>query len=185
MYGMVNQAVRGLVLEQFGRDKWKLIHGAAESPENFQSFEQYDDSVTYALVGAAVEVLGLPAEQILFAFGDYWVRAIAVKSYSDLMNKTGTDFVSFIKNLDHMHSRIKVTFPGYSPPSFRVKIVDGTHFDLDYYSKREGLLPFVEGLLMGLAAHFKRKIEIVQIPDDQHLMPSKRMRVSHGPLQSE
>ncbi len=35
MYGMVNQAVRGLVLEQFGPDAWKNIHEKAGAAENF------------------------------------------------------------------------------------------------------------------------------------------------------
>jgi hypothetical protein len=184
MYGMVNQAVRGLVLEKFGPDKWKDIHTNAASPQDFNSFEQYDDAVTYDLVGAAVEVLGLPAEQILFAFGDYWVKTIAATNYADLMSKTGTDFVGFVKNLDHMHSRIQVTFPGYSPPSFRVNIIDDSRFQLDYYSHREGLLPFVAGLMTALAEHFDSGVEIQHIPDDQHPMPCKRMEIAHGPLQA-
>jgi len=179
MYGMVNQAVRGLVLEQFGKEAWTKIHEKAESPENFDAFKQYDDTVTYGLVGAATEVLELPAEKILYAFGEYWVLKVAAQSYADLMDKTGTDFLAFVKGLDHMHSRIKGTFPNYTPPSFRVEVLAEDRFQLDYYSDREGLLPFVEGLMHGLAIHFEQEIQIRQIPDDQHSMPCKRMEVSY------
>ena len=181
MYGMVNKAVRGLVLEQFGEDAWKAIYGKADAPENFDAFHQYDDAVTYGLVGAAAEVLELPANTILYAFGEYWVLKVAAKSYADLLDTTGTDFLSFVKGLDQMHSRIKVTFPNYRPPSFRVKVLADDKFQLDYYSDREGLLPFVDGLMHGLATHFEQKIEFLTIPDDQHGMPCKRMEVSYRP----
>jgi len=181
MYGMVNQAVRGLVLEQFSQEAWKAIHEKAAAPENFDAFRKYDDAITYGLVGAASEVLELPAETILYAFGEYWVLKVAAESYADLMDKAGTDFLSFVKGLDHMHSRIKVTFPDYTPPSFRVKVLAEEQFQLDYYSDREGLLPFVEGLMHGLAKHFGQEIEIRMIPDAQHGMPCRRMEVSHRP----
>ena len=178
MYGMVNKAVRGLVLDAFGEDAWARIHSNAEAPADFVAFEQYDDAVTYNLVGAAVEELQMSAEDVLKAFGNYWVAEIAMIAYADIMNQTGTSFVAFLKNLDHMHSRIQVTFPGYSPPSFRVKETGPGEVLLDYYSKREGLLPFVEGLLAGLATHFQQEITIEQLPDDSHSMPCKRMKVS-------
>ena len=181
MYGMVNQAVRGLVLDNFGEEAWESIRTKADAPENFISMQAYDDSVTYSLVGAAVEVLDLPAEKILYTFGEYWVSEIATKNYSELMSNTGMDFVDFVKNLDHMHSRIKVTFPGYNPPSFRVKEVQPDLMQLDYYSDREGLLPFVEGLMHGVASHFSHKIQIEHVDDDAHPMPSKRMMLTHGP----
>ncbi len=179
MYGMVNQAVRGLVLDNFGQEAWENIRSKADAPATFISMQAYDDAITYALVSAAVEVLSLPAEKILYTFGEYWVSEIATKSYAELMTKTGTDFVDFVKNLDHMHSRIKVTFPGYNPPSFRVKVVNPNLLQLDYYSEREGLLPFVEGLMNGVGSHFDCAIEIEHVDDSENPMPSKRMLLTH------
>lgn len=179
MYGLVNQAVRGLVLDNYGEEAWDKIRIKADAPESFVSMQPYDDAVTYGLVGAAVEVLDLPAEKILYVFGEYWVHKIAAVSYAELMSTSGTDFVDFVKNLDHMHSRIKVTFPDYSPPSFRVKEISEGSIQLDYYSKREGLLPFVEGLMNGVAAHFGSEITIAHVDDAINPMPSKRMIVNH------
>ena len=181
MYGMVNRAVRGLVLEQFGEEAWRKIHEKADAPPTFDAFKQYDDAVTYGLVGAATEILELPAETILHAFGEYWVLKVATQSYTDLMDRTGTDFLAFVQGLDQMHSRIKMTFPGFRPPSFRITVRAEDRFYMDYYSEREGLLPFVEGLLSGLATHFEQKITVQQISDDQHPMPCKRMEVTYRP----
>jgi len=181
MYGMVNAAVRGMVLESFGEEKWRLIHQKAGAPESFVPMDAYDDAITYGLVAAAEQILDVSAENVLKGFGQYWVMKIATLKYADLMEKSGTDFVDFVKNLDHMHQRIRVTFPDYRPPSFRVKTVDEQTFQLDYYSERQGLLPFVEGLLGGLAQHFEVTINIEHVPDDDHPLPCKRMTVSHAP----
>lgn len=181
MYGMVNEAVRGLVLEAFGEEAWHTIHTKAGVTESFVPMQSYDDAVTYGLVGAAQETLDMPAEQILFAFGEYWVLKVATVHYADLMKSSSANFLTFVQNLDHMHQRIRVTFPDYSPPSFRVKVMDDDHFQLDYYSDREGLLPFVEGLFSGLAQHFDVTIDIAHTPDDDHQIPCKRMVIQHRP----
>lgn len=180
MYGMVNQSIRGLVVDNFGEEKWELISGKADSPKDFAALDSYDDDITYRLVGAASEVLELEPAAILQTFGRYWVEKIALAQYPSLMSKTGTSFERFIGNLDHMHSRIKATFPNYKPPSFRVKPLSEGCFLVDYYSEREGLLPFVEGLLEGVGKHFEVNVTLEHIPDDDHPMPCKRMKLLYS-----
>ena len=175
MYGMVNKAVKELVSEQFGIEKWEKIRAKANAPDDFVGFQSYDDSLTYNLVGAAVEVLEIPGEKILFAFGEYWVMKIAAVSYGDLMASTGTGFTSFLENIDGMHSRIKATMPDLNPPSFRVKRLEENKIQIDYFSNREGLLPFVEGLLSGLGTYYNQKFHLSHINKPDNLIPSKRM----------
>jgi len=182
MYGMVNQAVRGLVTEKFGAETWAKIHTGAGVPENFSAMQPYDDSVTYNLVGQAVEVLGMPADAILRVFGQYWVTNIATVHYDKIMASTGGDFVDFLANLDHMHQRIRVTFPDYQPPSFRVKALRPGELQVDYYSHRPGLLPFVEGLFTGLGDYFKVAVTFEHIDDAAHSLPCKRIIVRHTTL---
>jgi len=177
MYGMVNKAVKELVTEQFGADKWDSIRIKANAPDDFVGFQGYDDSVTYNLVGAAVEVLEIPPEKILNAFGEYWVLKIAAQSYNDLMTSTGTGFVSFLENIDGMHSRIKATMPDLNPPSFRVKKINDSKIQIDYFSSRAGLLPFVEGLLSGLGTYYNQKFILTHIPKSDNPLPSERMQL--------
>jgi guanylate cyclase soluble subunit beta len=179
MYGMVNKAVRGYVLKNFDDATWTRIHETADVDADFLSMKSYDDDVTYRLVGAAHAELGIEVSTILNGFGRYWVSDVATASYADLMEKTGASFVDFVKNLDHLHERIRVTFPDYRPPSFRVKAIEEGLIQVDYYSHREGLLDFVEGLLFGLSEHFNEKISIEHVSDDAHPMPCKRMLVQH------
>jgi hypothetical protein len=180
MYGMVNQAVRGLVLDRFGEEMWEKIYTHAGTSKSFLDFEQYDDSVTYDLVGAASVMLELDAATVLRTFGCYWVTHVAVVRYTDLLDRSGTDFLAFLKGLDHMHSRIGVSFPNYRPPSFRIKELEEGLLQVDYYSEREGLLPFVEGLFQGLSDHFNVRLALEHVPDTDHPMPCKRLLLHYS-----
>lgn len=180
MYGMVNQAVRGLVLSAFGEESWRAIYTEAGSPESFISMENYSDDITYGLVAAAEKHLNMPAAEVLHAFGKFWVSDIALTHYGTLMSASGGNFVDFVHNLDHMHQRIRVTFPDYTPPSFRVQKKSPGVLQVDYYSEREGLLPFVKGLFQGLALHYKITLEIDDVDDDAHPLPCKRMLLRHS-----
>ena len=179
MYGMVNQAVRGMVVENFGVDRWRSICEEAGAPEEFISMDSYDDAITYNLVAAAERQLETPAAQILHGFGVYWVEKVALVHYADLMNASGVTFLDFVKNLDHMHQRIwsvlsqlqPTVFPGEGnrrgPPTGRLLL--GT-------ARASSL---VEGLFAGLATHFKVDLLIEKVPDDSHPLPCKRMNMSY------
>ena len=161
MYGLINQAIRGLVLERFGTDAWQRICVTAGVEEGvFVAMQPYDDAVTYDLVGAASKELGLPAEAILETFGAYWVEYVGQENYGELMDAAGKDLPEFLENLDQMHARVMLSFPDLKPPSFRVSDRTDKGLLLHYYSSRPGLAPLVVGLLNGLAARFGRQIEV-------------------------
>ena len=74
MYGMVNKAVQDLLIANHGMEVWLRIKArAGVEDEVFISTQAYPDEVTYRLVGAASEVLGLSAAQVLHEFGRWWV----------------------------------------------------------------------------------------------------------------
>jgi hypothetical protein len=79
-----------------------------------------------------------------------------------------------------MHQRIRVTFPNYQPPSFRVKPLDSGTLQVDYYSHRPGLLPFVEGLFTGLAQYFSVTVSFENVPNESHQLPCKRLLVRYA-----
>lgn len=47
MYGMVNRAVRDMVVARFGTEAWTQIHSKAAAPPDFEKMQPYDDGVTY------------------------------------------------------------------------------------------------------------------------------------------
>ncbi|MDG2054657.1 MAG: heme NO-binding domain-containing protein [Phycisphaerales bacterium] len=161
MYGLINKAVRGLVLDQFGADAWQRIRQAAGvDDEDFIAMDNYGDEVTYKLVEAAAVELELEPEQVLQAFGEYWVDYVADENYGHLMQTAGQSFPEFLANLDQMHARVKLTFPNLEPPSFSVTDQTENSLRLHYYSSRQGLGPLVVGLLHGLGRRFDTSVKV-------------------------
>ena len=159
MYGLINKAVCGLLTERFGVDAWHRIRTRAGLPDKpFVSMEQYPDQSTFDLVAAATVELEISAEDILKAFGRYWALYTAQAGYGDLMDSAGKTFVEFVKNLDHLHSRVKLSFPHLQPPSFAVSADGPGYLTLHYYSHRHGLAPLVIGILEGLGERFGIKL---------------------------
>lgn len=161
MYGLVNQAIRGLVESRFGEQPWQQIRVKAGLENDvFLSMESYDDAITYNLVGAASEILELAPEEVLHAFGKYWVLEVAKKNYAELMKAAGSTIPDFLANLDQLHSRVLAIFPELQPPSFRTVLIEPGKIRLYYYSEREGLEPFVLGLVAGLGVFLKLPVAV-------------------------
>jgi hypothetical protein len=99
-------------------------------------------------------------ELILETFGRYWVQYVGSQAYGELMDAAGTSLGEFLENLDHMHSRVMMSYPNLRPPSFRVKSHSDKEIILHYSSERPGLCPLVVGLLYGLADRFETRIEV-------------------------
>ena len=169
MYGMVNKAVEEMVCMHHGETVWEEIKSkAGVDVDVFMSNEGYPDDVTYRLVGAASEVLGLPAPRILEAFGEHWVLHTARDGYGGLMQAAGKSLPEFLANLPNFHSRVAMIFPKLQPPRFECSDVAATSLKLHYHTHRQGLAPFVVGLMQGLGKMFDTPVTVrlVQSRDD-------------------
>jgi guanylate cyclase soluble subunit beta len=161
VYGLINSALQKMIREKFGDEQWEKVLKASGVPaDSFLTMRSYDDAITYDLIGAASEVLGQPVEACLEMYGEYWVLETATKAYGSLMEAAGSDLVEFLGNLNTLHDRITGTFVDYVPPQFQVESLDESRHRIHYISKRQGLTPFVVGLLNGLAARFDADLEI-------------------------
>lgn len=161
MYGLINNSLKSMILERFGEEQWQEVLQASGVPEDsFLTMRSYDDSTTYALAGAASEVLEAPLEACLEMFGEYWVLETATRNYDMLLSAAGQDMIEFLGNMNRLHDRITSTFLSYVPPEFYVENKDD-HQLIHYKSTREGLTPFVVGLLKGLAKRFGNEIIIL------------------------
>lgn len=163
MYGLVNQAMKDLVCSKFGPKKWEEICVASQhSKDDFDLMHSYSDKMTYDMVGAATQVLGMSAYDILRAFGDYWITFTAEQGYGEIMNLFGKDFRTCLKNLNGMHGHMGAMMPHLQPPRFQVISETEQEILLHYFSTRDGLAPMVVGLLEGLARKYGNSIQIEQ-----------------------
>ncbi len=163
MYGMVNKALEEMVCEAHGEAIWEEIKlKAGVDVDVFLSHEAYPDEMTYQLVGAASDVLNAPAADLLEAFGGHWVLKTAVQGYGYLMAAAGSNLKEFLLYLPNFHTRVSLMFPHLNPPRFLCTDVTDTSLNLHYYSDRQGLAPFVIGLVKGLAQYFKTQVAVRQ-----------------------
>lgn len=161
MYGMVNQAVKDLVVTKFGNETWMRICEKANIPsEDFVFMQYYPDKLTYELVGAASGELSLSPAVVLSEFGKHWVLYTAKEGYGPMMDLFGADFKSCLKNLNNLHARMGMTMPNLTPPRFTFSEINENTYEVCYQSKREGLCPMVQGLLEGLAQKYGTEASI-------------------------
>ena len=162
MYGLVNKAVKDLVVANFGDEVWQEIAASAGVDPIFISMDSYDDQVTYSLVAAASERLGTPQEEILRQFGSHWIQFTATEGYGPLVEMFGDSLPEFLRNLsDDLHGRVAVTMPHLKPPEFYTEEVKPNQFEVHYKSHRAGLAPMVQGLLEGLAERYQTPANVV------------------------
>jgi hypothetical protein len=166
MYGLVNKAIKDLVVSKFGADKWQEICDLSNFHDGeFVSMNPYPDSLTYDLVKNAARVLKADAHVILEAFGEYWILYTADEGYGDLMDLTGSTFIEFLTNLDMLHYRINNIMPELAAPQFSTRNEKENSVELEYRSHREGFVPMLRGLIKGLGKRFDLEVEIDHIQE--------------------
>ena len=180
MYGLINEAMRRLVTEQAGAQAWTNIADRAETAETFVGLLYYDDDITYRLVGAASVELDTPADELLRAFGNYWSSRVGPENYQDILGATGTSVTTVLANMDLMHARIQNLYPELVPPSFAVSETFDGGVIVEYRSHREGLAPFVVGLLEGLGDLYKTPTTVTHERPRSDEQPYDLFRVQIG-----
>lgn len=161
MYGMVNQAIKDLVVSRFGETAWAQICEKSNIPtSDFVFMQYYPDKLTYDLVGAASAQLAIPAEAVLEEFGKHWVLYTAKEGYGPIMDLFGRNYKSCLMNLNNLHARMGMTMPSLTPPRFVFTEESEDVYLVSYFSKRPGLSPMVVGLLKGLAQKYNVNVDV-------------------------
>lgn len=165
MYGLINQAVKDLVILSGGEEAWRDVCKKAhlENPD-FDMLGSYSDNVTYSLVSASAEKLSLQPDHFLKALGRHWITFTAERGYGEMLNLLGRDLLTCLQNLNRMHAHIGSVMPKLQTPRFTVTEVSSQLVTVHYYSHRTGLAPMVIGLLEGLAKRVNQEISVLHIP---------------------
>jgi len=155
MYGHKNKALMDLVVTHLGAEKWDAIKKkAGVEVEGFISNKSYPDEMTYSLVGAVSDVLGLTPDEVLVALGKHWVLEIAAESCGAMTRAGGKSLGEFLVNLPNFHTRVEMIYPNLKPPRFACSDITEKGLKLHYSTHRAGLTSFVIGLVQGLGTHY-------------------------------
>ena len=165
MYGIINKGIEDFVLENFGAPKWDAIKKRSGIEiDFFISNEAYDDDITFKLASAISAEMNISLTLVFELLGEWWVICVAKEKYGELLMAGGSNLREFLVNLPIFHNRGLLIYPNLSPPEFKISNLGERSMHIHYYSKREGLQPFIKGLLRGLGKLYKTpaKIELLQ-----------------------
>ena len=155
MYGLVHNGFRDLIKSEFGAHAWdKVLEVSTLSESAFVAMQSYPDETTYQIVGAALEVLDISADQLMEKFGRHWVLETGPSAYGDLLDMAGDSLPELLDNLDDLHVHVANIMPHVQAPSFQCSEITENSLKLDYYSSRQGLTPMVLGLVRGIGERF-------------------------------
>ncbi len=164
MYGLINKAIQGLVCSRMGEETWeKIRQQAGVEEELFLGNANYPDAMTFRLVQAASEVTGMTSDEIMKAFGEYWLLYTAQEGYGSMLNACGNSYHEFILNLPTLHNRVGMVIPNLATPSFWCTDITPTSIVLHYRSTRSGLSAVVLGILSGLEQRFQTHVEVQHV----------------------
>ena len=100
MLGWINDCVEKLVIDKFSIDAWHQVKQRAKcdvKDGGFLKLEHYSDKSTIDLVVAASEVSGLTVDQVLEAFGAFFVPYIVNEGYESLLCCQGNNLKVCVK----------------------------------------------------------------------------------------
>lgn len=94
-----------------------------------------------------ISILGVPVEAVLELFGEYFFTFCQRSGYDEMLRVLGGDLMSFLENLDALHSYLSFSYKQMEAPSFRCETrMEDDALILHYYSHRKGLHPIVVGM---------------------------------------
>mmetsp|Transcript_23692 Transcript_23692/g.56096 ORF Transcript_23692/g.56096 Transcript_23692/m.56096 type:complete len:467 (+) Transcript_23692:101-1501(+) len=172
MFGWINDCTECLVLEKFGNKTWQEIKeksGCAVKDGGFLRYKYYPDSDTVQLVVAASEVLGIGVDDVLFAFGDYFIDYVQVNGYSNVLECLGSNLCDWLSNLNSLHDHLQASYPkGFVAPVFWSEEDEGSNegaIFVHYFSHRGSLLvPLVVGIVKKVSVvYFDIEINMEQL----------------------
>lgn len=161
MQGSIFTAFSDMIIDKMGMEQWNELIDKTEpaSQGMYTRGEQYEDSELINMVVALSEKTGVPAENLVEAFGQYLFKSLYKNSPVDVSNINNLrDFLLAIDGV--IHVEVKRLHPQAYLPKFEYE--DGDNNDLImYYSSKRKLCHASIGLIKGAAKQFKEEIEIL------------------------
>ena len=159
--------MHGLIFVSF-RDYLAAEHGAAKEEKVMENepfyfvSEAYPDEQFTALVERTIEVLGVPREKLLHAFGVFTAEKTFARLYPSLFALFPTTR-SFLLNVESsIHEVVRVAMPDALPPELDVSEAHDGAVSITYTSPRR-LCTLLRGLVEGTARHYREKAHIEEL----------------------
>ncbi len=167
MKGVIVLALREMVIEKFGIEKWKngLEKAGIGKEPLIMPISNVDDQIFLRIVNSLCEVLNISFIQAADAFGDYWINVYSQKMYRVYYENVKTA-KEFLLKMDSVHVASTKSIPGANPPRFDYEWKDEKILIMKYKSQR-GLIDFMVGLIKGVGKLYKADLKVTKLGSDK------------------
>ncbi len=167
MKGAIVDAIKDLVVENFGLEKWMdvLENAGLARTTTFSVREDVPDETVLKLVESISQTLNLSLQEVADAFGEYWVSVYMPKVYKPYYRGVSSAKELLLK-MDEVHRKATQNIPNAHPPRFEYRWEKPNVLIMKYKSPR-GLMDIFIGLIKGVGKFYKTPLEVEQISQDE------------------
>ncbi len=152
MHGMINCALQGFLLANYGPAVWQKVREIARLPDGgFEAMERYDDALTLACFDAARAVLRKPGEPLLEDIGTHLVTHPDLESLRRLLRFGGATFAEFLNSLEEMPDRARLAMPELEIPAIALRQEGPGDYVIAARWRLAGIGPLLSGVLRAMA----------------------------------
>jgi predicted hydrocarbon binding protein len=159
MHGLIHLQLQRFVESRHGAEVWRELNRRAGLESRvITALQSYPDEDMTRLVTEAVGLTGVPAADLLEAFGQFLAPAY-LSVYSSLV-KPDWRTLELLENTERtIHRVVRVRQPGATPPVLSVERTSDTEVLVTYGSHRR-LCAVARGIIRGVAAHYREQVYI-------------------------
>lgn len=159
MHGIIHLELEKFVVAGFGRGAWeKLLDKTQLTSRLYTPVQSYPDEDVVSIVGAAVEMTGKPATELLEGFGEFLVPTY-LSVYGALLDSSWKTLDVIEHTEETIHRVVRMRQPGAAPPRLHVERKSPEEVVITYDSPRK-LCAVARGISRGIAKHFGERIAI-------------------------
>jgi hypothetical protein len=152
MHGMINCALQGFLVANYGPAVWQEVRETARLPEGgFEAMERYDDRLTLACFDAACTALGKAAGPLLEDIGTHLVTHPGLEPLRRLLRFGGASFAEFLHSLEEMPDRARLAMPELEIPEIALRQVGPGDYVITARWRLDGVAPLLSGVLRAMA----------------------------------
>ena len=165
MYGIFHTALCDLVRNNFDANLWQqVVNRAGLSEDHFLRAKEYDDEISFKLFNTAAAVLDISVDQLFEKLGLQFITDSASHLINTLTMGSRPGFDHSILGMHEMVATLSRTMPGFSMGRFPAESLGDGRYRLEYASARSGMVPFVRGMIFGIANLYAKRITVETHP---------------------
>lgn len=166
MKGVIISCLRDMVVDYYGLSKWEevLERGGLDRQHVFLLTNSIDFRLAVQIIASACKVLNSSFEQIMEAFGEYWVKVYAPKLYGFYLRNVNSA-KDLILRIDEIHQKAARDLTNTKPPRFQYEWKDDKTLIIKCFSSWR-LVDLAVGIFRGVGKRYQENLRVEKI--DNH-----------------